>query len=293
MAPGALSEIRVSLVSDKAEAVRLVGLTDALLVPAHNLSQAVSWPHRLVDWQFALSLGQGVAAVEGEDLAGTAMWWPYGADFATLGMVIVAPQRQGRGLGGRLMQAVLAQAGTRSVGLHATPAGLPLYEKLGFAAVGEIHQHQGSVSGTPSATAPVRSIGDDDWREIEALDRAVCGLDRRPLLAGLRPLARANVLLREGRVAGFSMLRDFGRGQSIGPVVAPDLDGAKALIGDWLAQSMGRFLRIDIPAGCGLADWLAGQGLVPVDKAVAMVRGTPPVRRRQTRLFALVSQALG
>ena len=283
----------MSSVSDRPETIGLVPLTPAMLGPAHLLSHAVAWPHRLQDWQFALSLGHGIAAFERDRLVGTAMWWPFEPDFATLGMVIVAPDRQGVGLGRRLMQAVIEAAGPRAIGLNATSAGLPLYEKLGFVRVGEIHQHQGRVTVPAPVTAPVRPAAESDWLAIEALDRAACGLDRRALLAALRSLGRGNVLLREGKVAGFSLVREFGRGQSIGPVVAPDVQGAKALIADWAGQSLGSFLRVDCPGDSGLGDWLAGLGLAPVAPVASMVHGVPPRPGTAARLFGLVSQALG
>ena len=66
------------------------------------LSQAVAWPHREEDLRFLLGLGHGVAAT-GPDGAveGCAAWWPFGAAVASVGLVIVRPDLQGRGIGGR------------------------------------------------------------------------------------------------------------------------------------------------------------------------------------------------
>ncbi|MGD0639239.1 MAG: GNAT family N-acetyltransferase [Roseiarcus sp.] len=278
----------------------VVDLSADDLPSAHALSKAVSWPHRQEDWRLLFALGRGKAAFEGETLIGTAMWWPFGDDFATLGMVIVAPDRQGAGIGGRLMRAVLDAAGPRSIALNATASGQPLYEKLGFVAVGEIQQHQGravvSVAGDGAET--LRPMDEEDWNCVAALDRAATGLDRRATLGALRSLSEGVVLLRdrvphESGVAGFSLVRDFGRGKVIGPVVAPDVDGAKALIGYWLARYPGQFLRIDTRGDVGLGEWLAGSGLAPVASVVTMIRGKAPLRSGATRLFAVVSQALG
>nr|MBN3726154.1 GNAT family N-acetyltransferase [Burkholderia sp. Ac-20379] len=117
---------------------------------AHALSVAVRWPHRPEDWRFAFEAGGGFVAVEGDAVIGTALCWTFGADRATLGMVIVSPDQQGRGIGRKLMELVLEALGDRVTFLHATPAGQPLYEKLGFAACGALTQHQGTVAAAPA-----------------------------------------------------------------------------------------------------------------------------------------------
>jgi GNAT superfamily N-acetyltransferase len=78
---------------------------------------------------------------------GTVMAWRYGEDFATVGMVIVASDAQGQGVGRKLMEAMLDRLAGRTVVLNATAAGLPLYEKLGFVETGVIHQHQAIAPG--------------------------------------------------------------------------------------------------------------------------------------------------
>jgi hypothetical protein len=55
-------------------------LTADHLPQALALSQALNWPYRFEDWAFALSLGVGLAAELDGQLAGTAIWWPYGDD---------------------------------------------------------------------------------------------------------------------------------------------------------------------------------------------------------------------
>jgi hypothetical protein len=106
--------------------------------------------------------------------------------------------------------------------------------------------------------------------------------------------AEATVVLdQEGSARGFAMLRRFGRGHAIGPVVAPDTEGAKALIAHLSGLNAGRFTRIDIDFDSGLAEWVESLGLLRVDAPTTMLRGEPLPLREDTKLYAIVTQALG
>ena len=100
------------------------------------------------------------------------------------------------------------------------------------------------------------------------------------------------VLEENGEIIGFAMLRPFGRGEVIGPVVAVDEKAARVLIAHWLELRAGQFVRIDIPPEIGIGGWLATAGLVRVDNGARMFRGDPPASDEQFHTYALASQAL-
>ena len=272
-------------------------LTEGDLAAAHGLSQAVGWAHRLDDWRFVHGLGRGFAVDEDGMLVGTGLYWPFGTGFATLGLVIVAPDRQGAGIGRRLMTGLLEAIGPRTTILNATDAGAPLYEKLGFRSTGIIQQHQGAGFRVPDAPLPpgarIRPATMADLPAVTALDAAATGLERAHVLAALLAVAEAAILERDGRPVGFAVCRAFGRGRVVGPIVAPDAEGAKALIAYWMRQHHGSFLRVDIPEPTGLGPWLVATGLPAIAPAITMARGAPPVPGTDTRLFGLINQALG
>ena len=279
------------------EEISLQALSRQKLDEAHALSRAVAWPHRREDWETMFELGQGFAAL-GRDgrLQGVAMWWPQGSDFATLGMVIVSPTLQKAGLGRRLMDATLRAAGSRSVQLNATEAGLKLYRSLGFEETGGIHQHHGSLSPAAVAVdgaARVRPLVAADHGALRALDRHASGVDRSGVLQVLLPLSAGFALDGPNGLAGYLLVRDFGRGTLLGPLVAQDEGSALELLSH-AAVATGGFLRADIPDDAArLAQWLEGAGLAPVSAVRTMVRGPRPVRAGGAHIFGLVSQALG
>ena len=279
------------------EIMALRALTAADLDAAHGLSRAVAWPHRIEDWRLMSSLGHGVAAVDASDaLQGVAMWWPQGADFATLGMVIVSPTQQKSGIGRRLMAAAVEAAGERRIQLNATVEGLRLYRSFGFEEIGGIHQHQGVIADSALAvatTADVRPLTEADRASVLSLDLRAFGGDRTATLATLLPLSQGWVSERPGGITGYLLVRDFGRGKILGPLVATDGEDALALLSA-AAVRTGGFLRADIPDDARIiSDWLNGAGLSRVGEVRTMLRGGEPRPHRGPQVFGLASQALG
>ncbi|MFT2214381.1 GNAT family N-acetyltransferase [Rhizobium giardinii] len=277
-----------------ASQIDLVAFGPEHLEGAVALSRQAGWPHRPEDWQTALAVSRGIAAVTDErHVVGTALVTPYGTDCATINMVIVDEVARGRGLGRRLMQAALDIAGERRLRLVATADGLPLYEKLGFQPVGTILQYQGKI---PALAAPsgIEHACDADFEAVIALDRAAFGADRQALLKHIAEAGQFAVLRRAGRVEGFAALRAFGRGDVIGPVVAENWQDACSLISFFIRSRPGAFLRIDTTADTQLAPWLESLGFAHVGGGIAMrTRGAEAPARPHYKIYALANQAFG
>lgn len=263
---------------------------------AVELSREQGWPHREEDWALFLELGQGIVAELDGAIVGTIMSWCFGKDMATLGMVIVTNSVQGRGVGRRLMEAMLERLKGRSVVLNATAEGLPLYAKLGFVETGTVYQHQAQAPTVPlTELVPgerVRPMGGADECLGEMYSRA-CGMDRRALFDSLTANSSAVVLTRDHHSVGFALFRRFGRGWAVAPVVAPDQGGAKALISHWLGANQNSFCRLDVTEESGLSGWLEDLGLPRVGTVKTMVLGPAPIGDPDVRIFALAAQALG
>lgn len=287
-----------------AAALRYRAFAPTDIAAAHALSMALGWPYRPEDWQFSADTSTGFVAEDHGVVIGTAMCWKFGADRASLGHVIVSSGHQGRGIGRGLMEAVLEALGPRIIFLHATPAGRPLYEKLGFNECGLLDQHQGNVS----KAAPVALLEGErlragvpaDFPRLMALASRATGLERAALMATLLERGEAVVLERADEIVGFSVLRAFGRGYVIGPVIAlrsGDDARAKALIGYWLTRRAGEFVRIDVPMGTTLTEWLSDQGLKRVDTCSKMVLNAPAEAHMGAFdavycVYGLISQAM-
>lgn len=265
------------------------------LPQAWSLSQAARWPHRLADWEFIYTLGEGVAVLDAGRLVGVAMHWDFDT-CATLGMIIVAEDYRGRGIASRMVAQMLADIAPRAALLHATPYGVGVYARHGFQTVGQISQHQGVVIGNSHETLPIgwllRPATADDTDVLTELDGRAAGWSRRALIRALLDQGQGIVLEENGHVIGFSILRTFGLGELIGPVVAQDEKAARVLVGHWFNVCAGRFVRIDIPPEVGIAGWLATAGLVRVDIGARMVYGSAAQGDGTFHNYALAGQAL-
>jgi GNAT superfamily N-acetyltransferase len=265
---------------------------------ALKLTQAEQWSHRLEDWQFHYRLGRGWAICDdGGVLVGTASWWSYGEHHGSVGLVLVDRSQQGKGIGRQLMDTIIDDAGSRSLQLIATQAGLKLYRQCGFREVGLIEQRQGILSASslpaPAERITFRAASADDFEALAILDAAAFGAPRRELIRQVLAEGTGIVATLDGHLAGFAMKRQAGRGTLIGPVVADTESLAIALVAQTLTSTTG-FTRIDIPAeASGLARWLDTVGLVRVDTVTAMLLGERPELHTGVLTFGLASQAFG
>jgi GNAT superfamily N-acetyltransferase len=260
--------------------MRIADINTVDLEQLHALSIGVGWPHRADDWQFARELGKGVAALdEVGRVLGSAMWFPYGEDFATIGLVITSPRLQAQGAGQWLMDHVLTQVPQCNLGLNATRAARRLYRSLDFTTEAVVSQCQGeAISAPPAETPPgaeLRALDISDLAAIAALDKEAFGADRTALLSRILPSSSGFGLVRNGKIEAFSFCRRFGRGQV-------------------------KFLRLDTREKSGaFSDFLSRCGLSVFDTVTTMSRGRPwlAVRDRHTagtpKIYALAGHALG
>jgi GNAT superfamily N-acetyltransferase len=272
-------------------------LTSADLPGCLALARDGDWLPEERTWRLLFDLGivYGVRGRGGE-LAGVTVLTRYGAGFAVIGMMLVATRYRGRGLGRALMTRALDEAGEATVFLHATPAGRPLCEKLGFVPVGVTHTHLGCFRPAGPAPSPGRSrlAGPGDLMAVRRLDAHANGTDRALLVRRLPGFTgQLRVIDRLGAVSGYAGAYDGLRYVSIGPVVAEAAAEAKTLIADAAAAAWGP-VRIDLDdRHPRLLEWAAEHGLAPGVSSTAMVFGGRPLPGDRARCFAPLMRALG
>jgi len=275
---------------------RLRPLLETDLPFAHGLSRAAGWNQTPTDWQRFLDLGEGgcfLAEHEGEP-AGTATTISYGTDLAWIGMVLVDPRFQRRGIGTDLLKGAIQHLreirGITCVRLDATPAGRPLYEGLGFEAEWGLRRWRrearvGAVDFADEATMNLSP-------ESLVLDRVVFGADRSELLHSLTAGSLAGRSLPDG---SFGFLRKGERAIYLGPVTAKTTDSGLTLVERLVhAVPAGREIFWDLPDENTAATKLAASlGFVLVRELTRMWLGDHPLPCDPSRIFGLAEPALG
>jgi GNAT superfamily N-acetyltransferase len=288
-----------------------------------RLVALAGWNQTEDDWCFFLGTGDCFVAVRDDVVIGTVTTTRYGPRLAWIGMLLVDPAFRRQGIGTGLMQAAVdSLSGWPTIGLDATPAGRPLYERLGFR--GEFGLVRMAVDCLPPGCLPpgglppgclppgglpslqgsppgVRPVEDDDWHAIGELDRAALGADRLPLLRALKKRAPEAAWLstRQGRVTGFCLGRHGSRFQQLGPVVARTSDEALALCRAGLAPWQGQPVIVDAPGRLGpgqdaFLGGLRGLGFAVQRPLTRMARGAPLARPESAgRTFAICGPEYG
>lgn len=281
-----------------------------------RLSVDRGWLPEKAKWSLLLEVSEvfGIDAPDGGDrdggdgtdggdgaLAGAVVLTRYGADLASVGMMLVAARYGRMGLGRALMEHLLAEARDATVTLFATDLGKPLYEKLGFRTIRRSAAFTGPFRAEPAVTTPTadnskmrtRPAAAADMASIIDVDKAAFGADRSRLLRRLPAFAGQLLVLETGRsIAGFAAAWQNHTSTVIGPVVAPDGAAARRLIGDLAAGIRGQ-VRLDLdPDRPELPAWAVRHGLQPAGLNAVMAYGDRPPPGDPARLFTPISIAL-
>ena len=184
------------------------------------LSVDRGWSPEASKWSLLLvaSAVFGVDAPDGRGLAGAVALTRWAADYAAVGMMLVAARYGRRGLGRALMDHALRAAGRgATVTLFATDMGRPLYEKLGFAAVRRNVPFVGRFRALPGDGAGgVRAATPADLPAILDLDRAAFGADRGHILSRLYTLVDRMVVAEAGGPPGGGLAGGLDRERPLG-----------------------------------------------------------------------------
>ena len=219
----------------------------------------------------------------------------YGANFSFLGFYLVRPDLRGRGYGLRMWKQAIAHAGRRVIGLDGVVAQQQNYRRSGFELAYANVRYGGAVIAPDRPQTDIVELSDVPLAVVEACDATVFPA---PRLAFLRAWINAPghagcARVRDGRLAGFGVIRPCRHGYKIGPLVADDRATAEVLLSALVAKVGGGDMFLDIPGinrdAIALAEDL---GLAPVFETARMYTGEiPPLQL--DRLFGVTTFELG
>ncbi|HMA06244.1 MAG TPA: GNAT family N-acetyltransferase [Ramlibacter sp.] len=165
-----------------------------------------------------------------------------GRGVAWISMILVRPDRRGRGLARRVFEQCLRDIHDhgRIAMLDATPQGEALYLKFGFEPLWRLTRWRREAR---PASGPALSLAKPDLETLAELDQEALGFARKRVLGELlgRPDSRY-----VRHALGFAIVRAGRLAHQIGPLVATDEPTAVAVMQEAAAALSGPVL-IDVP----------------------------------------------
>ncbi len=219
----------------------------------------------------------------------------YGASFAFLGFYIVRKDLRGRGYGLQMWDAAIARAAPRVIGLDGVVAQQKNYRKSGFERA-HANIRYGGTATFPYATPPgVAALTELPLAMIEASDATMFPAPRSSFLRAWisSPHHVGRALVRDGRLAGWGVIRPCRNGYKIGPLVGDDRGAAEAVLSALLPSAGRGEIFLDVPSINQDAIALAQDlGLAPTFETARMYTGPIPPLRLE-RLFGVTTFELG
>jgi GNAT superfamily N-acetyltransferase len=220
---------------------------------AIDLQHSIGWHPQPVEWERALVWSpDGCFVLEEPDdgrIVGTVGTTPYGTELGWIGRLVVALDRQRRGLGQQLMRAALDHLitrGTERIMLDSTEVGRGLYRRLGFRELCKIEKWEGKASTYLGPRA--RRMLPDDIDALLALDTVLFGIKRAHILTRLLEEFPdlAWVDYADGRLEGYLLGRRTTSGFYLGPWMSWSAASAERLLLIALEQLQGQPIVINI-----------------------------------------------
>lgn len=266
-----------------------------------GLKDEAGWNQVATDWERFIALepaGCFVARTQGRE-AGTITTTGYGDRFGWVGMLIVAPELRGLGVGRALLRRGIRyleeERGVAAVRLDATPAGRPLYESLGFRAEGLLERRQGvGWSAGPDETLPDLA---DGLAEVCAYDAARFGADRSRVLGRLATEPGVQGALCRGTripVEGYIVIRPGAFRHYIGPWVAEHPEAARRLWHWAVSRIPGEPFCVDVPLANPAVEALVPRERFAVQRPlIRMCRGENRYPGQVGRIFGISGPEMG
>ena len=263
-------------------------LTAAYARPSSMLDDLVRYHRRQPDGWFLARL-DGIPAGMGGAIA-------YGAT-ARIGLMAVHPDFQRRGIGRAIMEHLLEWAVVRratTILLDATPAGVPLYTRLGF--VTDDYARAYVYTRRASPTSPkahiVTPLHLADLPEIAAFDAERFGASRAAVLAGyVEEYAGRAYVARDslGSVAGYLI----AQANRLGPWLADTPEVADALLRQALPLCPANAQVLVPEYNRAAAALLERSGFTPGRRWHSMRRGEVPDLQRRRWLYGYANFYFG
>jgi len=238
------------------------------------------------------------AELDGEIVGGGSIV-SYGGQYGFMGLFIVHPRHRGRGLGDRLWHERLRRLSRRLsrpavIGMDGVFDMQHYYAKGGFRFAGRdlrfagIARHEGLVDS-------IVSVSEVAFDALANYDRAHFPAPRDDFLRRWigSPGSHARCAFKDGKCAGFGVMRPCRTGFKIGPLFADNATIARNLLHALCAQVAGAQVFLDVPERNQAAlDLARGEGMKEVFGCAKMYYGEAPALPEH-EIFGVTTFELG
>lgn len=270
------------------------------LPDAMDIKNEEGWNQTLKDWEFLMNEPSGtcLVATYRDKLVATVSAIGYDSHLAWIGMMLVRKEHRGQGLAKMLMRAIMERLQDYLViKLDATPAGFPVYARLGFVSEYRIWRMTRSPLIQPSGP-----IGDlsvlvkKSLQDIIAYDKNTYGVNRKHLLKYLYQQSPHSVQVagEKKSIKGYIMGRPGTNYRQLGPLLADSTATAIGLISSALSQHHEQPIVVDVLADKEeLVGWLQSQGFTSQRELIRMYYQHNPFPGNLPQQFLISGPELG
>lgn len=264
-----------------------------------RLCRSANWNQLQRDWEIFLTYGPGDCrvAIHENKVAGTVTAIRYDHFFSWIGMVLVDPSLQRKGIGsGLLHEALTLLKEDETVKLDATPAGREVYLQLQFKDEYRLSRMSAEIIAEKIPASVARPMLKNDLPAITVYDSAIFGAGRQSLLEWFFEGAPqyAFIISNEKGIQGYCLGRKGQNFAQVGPVVAGSWKIARELVAAALIACIGEPVIIDVmhhePEWLS---WLGSIGFTEQRPFTRMYKGTNQYPGIPEKQFAIAGPEFG
>jgi GNAT superfamily N-acetyltransferase len=283
--------------------VREMRATD--LVALMQIKNDENWNQTEDDWLFLIKSNPKycLVAVSENRVIGTVTAINYHQKLAWIGMMLVSKKYRGLGVSKVLMNTIIKKLDKcHSVKLDATPAGVPVYEKLNFSGEYKIDRMVCSrlpvqiIDQENTGTFEISDIIPDDISSIGTLDKLIFGVERSELFHYLLDNKKEIAFqIKQGdQLIGFVFGRKGSNHLQIGPLLADSLQVAKWLLISVFKKVSGKSLLVDVLTDQQeLQEWLRNYDFKQKRSFTRMYLKTNNYCKKKEKQFLISGPELG
>ncbi|MBE5104340.1 GNAT family N-acetyltransferase [Bacillus thuringiensis] len=276
--------------------MKIVKLNESFIFELLNLCKSVGWLHDEIfmkkQFEMYLSIGTLVGYIHENKLIAAGGAFPFKDSFSSIGMLIVHPNFQRRGIGRMLLNHCLKHAHPKQpIALIATKAGEPLYTSCGFQTVTTIHRFEKQTFKTN--TAHTQQVKEKDLISITSLDQIVTGANRSLLYSLLLPGAVHSFKIEKNNcIEAFAFCRQKGNILCINPLIAKQEEDAIQLLKK-ICECWNGTVRIDVPhSQFTFRKFLQTDNFQETLLSPLMIKNGSQLPGNRNMLFAMIDTAL-